>query len=605
MKPTCLTLLALLTVALAFQPVGATAQNAPQAAASPDPSTVPDVSAAPDPTPPPAAPVVPGSDKKSKRTSGNQRESDIVRIGKPVHVAAGENVRSVVVVQSSATIDGQVDHDLVVIGGKARINGTVRGNVVNVGGGIVLGPDAQIRGDAVGVLGGIRMGANSVIQGDACGIVGGVEKGPGAQIHGETIDQHIDLPFGKWTGQDGFQLPHWIEVTLKEIVLKFRPLSFRVGWVWVVAGIFLALHLLLTLVAPGMVRSISSTLADRGATAFLMGFLALPLGALVTLILAATGIGLVVVPFFGAAFLFAAFAGKSGLLHFLGMSVARRPGRDLTGLAAVAIGTAVVTVVYLVPFLGMVSWAVLSMWAIGAGMLALLSRFQNEARPTPLRPIPASTPGPAPTSPAPTLSPLAMMVVTPSYAPPSPDSSPESTSSIDSEETNPEALETDAGTGTRPSAAADATPAGNPPPPPPPFPAPSMPPDALTMPRVALKERLLASLLDGFLLALLFLTMDVSGIRWKVLIAIAYFTSFWLWRQTTLGGIVLRLKVVRLDGRPMDAATALVRSLGATFGVLALGLGYFWSAWDPDSQGWHDKIAGTVVVRTPKSLPLV
>jgi uncharacterized RDD family membrane protein YckC len=35
------------------------------------------------------------------------------------------------------------------------------------------------------------------------------------------------------------------------------------------------------------------------------------------------------------------------------------------------------------------------------------------------------------------------------------------------------------------------------------------------------------------------------------------------------------------------------------------GLGFFWIAIDDNSQAWHDKIAGTVVVRVPKGVPLV
>ena len=62
---------------------------------------------------------------------------------------------------------------------------------------------------------------------------------------------------------------------------------------------------------------------------------------------------------------------------------------------------------------------------------------------------------------------------------------------------------------------------------------------------------------------------------------------------------------VRLDGKPIDFPTALVRSLGTFFGVAALGLGYFWAAWDEERQGWHDKLAGTVVVRVPKVESLV
>jgi uncharacterized RDD family membrane protein YckC len=36
-----------------------------------------------------------------------------------------------------------------------------------------------------------------------------------------------------------------------------------------------------------------------------------------------------------------------------------------------------------------------------------------------------------------------------------------------------------------------------------------------------------------------------------------------------------------------------------------LFLGFFWIIWDAEKQGWHDKIAGTVVVRLPRGMPLV
>jgi len=79
----------------------------------------------------------------------------------------------------------------------------------------------------------------------------------------------------------------------------------------------------------------------------------------------------------------------------------------------------------------------------------------------------------------------------------------------------------------------------------------------------------------------------------------------WWWRGTTIGGIVLKLKVIREDGRPLSFVAALVRGLAAAFSVVVLFLGFLWIAWDKDKQGWHDKIAGTVVIRLPHSTPLV
>jgi uncharacterized RDD family membrane protein YckC len=89
------------------------------------------------------------------------------------------------------------------------------------------------------------------------------------------------------------------------------------------------------------------------------------------------------------------------------------------------------------------------------------------------------------------------------------------------------------------------------------------------------------------------------------LAAIAYFSGMWAWKGTTVGGIVLNLQVVREDGQPLNFLAAFVRSVAALFSILALFLGFFWIGWDRQKQGWHDKIAGTVVVRLPKAISLV
>ena len=34
-------------------------------------------------------------------------------------------------------------------------------------------------------------------------------------------------------------------------------------------------------------------------------------------------------------------------------------------------------------------------------------------------------------------------------------------------------------------------------------------------------------------------------------------------------------------------------------------LGFLWIAWDAERQAWHDKIAGTVVLKLPRGTPLV
>jgi uncharacterized RDD family membrane protein YckC len=79
----------------------------------------------------------------------------------------------------------------------------------------------------------------------------------------------------------------------------------------------------------------------------------------------------------------------------------------------------------------------------------------------------------------------------------------------------------------------------------------------------------------------------------------------WKLRGTTVGGIICHLRVVRIDGQPLNWETAILRALGCFLSLVAAGLGFFWIAFDRERQGWHDKIAGTVVVVVPKVRGLV
>jgi uncharacterized RDD family membrane protein YckC len=135
-----------------------------------------------------------------------------------------------------------------------------------------------------------------------------------------------------------------------------------------------------------------------------------------------------------------------------------------------------------------------------------------------------------------------------------------------------------------------------------------MPPeDLMTLPRVGFWPRLGAALLDFVLV--IFVTGSLRlmnhGPQVIVPLLIAYHVAMWTWRGTTLGGIVFSLRVIRLDGHAPDFTVALVRALASCLSFVVAGLGFFWASWNPDRQAWHDLIAGTVIVRTPRAMPLV
>ena len=126
-----------------------------------------------------------------------------------------------------------------------------------------------------------------------------------------------------------------------------------------------------------------------------------------------------------------------------------------------------------------------------------------------------------------------------------------------------------------------------------------------TLPRADFWPRLGALLIDIVLVAVAGgVSLVLAWLPFPLLFG-GYVFGLWLWKGTTVGGIVFNLKVVRLDGRPIDAATAMVRTLVAFLSVCAAGLGFLWCLWDDERQTWHDKVAGTVVVRVPKATPLV
>lgn len=82
------------------------------------------------------------------------------------------------------------------------------------------------------------------------------------------------------------------------------------------------------------------------------------------------------------------------------------------------------------------------------------------------------------------------------------------------------------------------------------------------------------------------------------LFSIAYFVGFWTWRGQTPGMMLLGLRVAReSDGTPPGLARSILRYVGYLLSGFVLFIGFIWIAFDSRKQGWHDKIAGTVVVR--------
>ena len=75
----------------------------------------------------------------------------------------------------------------------------------------------------------------------------------------------------------------------------------------------------------------------------------------------------------------------------------------------------------------------------------------------------------------------------------------------------------------------------------------------------------------------------------------------WKFWAATPGKMLMRMKIVDAQtGEPMNDKQILVRGLGYIVSCAVFGLGIFWIGMNKRKQGWHDKMAGTVVVKVPK-----
>jgi uncharacterized RDD family membrane protein YckC len=82
------------------------------------------------------------------------------------------------------------------------------------------------------------------------------------------------------------------------------------------------------------------------------------------------------------------------------------------------------------------------------------------------------------------------------------------------------------------------------------------------------------------------------------LIGLVYFVGLWAWRGQTVGMIPFRMWVVNVaDGTKPDVVRAFLRYIGLIISFVVFALGVIWVAFDGRKQGWHDKLASTVVIR--------
>lgn len=476
----------------------------------------------------------------------------IVHFGGDSFLAANESADAVVSVFGSSTSEGDVREGVVSVFGDTRVTGSAH-EVVSVFGDTYV--NGRVHGEVVAAFGNLELGPEAEVSGEVVTIGGSLTRHPDAVVRGGIEEVSF--------GGDFVQL-RWLRPWVEECLLLGRPLAPIGGieWAWWLAAAFLLFYVLLALMFSSPMERCVRTLEDYPGESTLTALVSVFLVPVVFILLMVTVIGIVLVPFFGLALFAAGLFGKAVVFGAIGRRITRLiDGGPFTHIAfAVLIGGLIVTAMYMVPVLGFITYNLTGI--LGFGVLIytfLLATRARKERAAVIEPAPAAS-----------LTPAAM------YESPA------------TETASASAGMSSAGISSATSSAAPSEPV--------------VPPTAL--PRAEFMVRMGALLIDAILVGIVANLIPGSGDIWLLALA-TYGAMMWKLKGTTVGGIICNLRVVRLDGREMDWPTSVVRALSCFLSLFAAFLGFVWIIFDPDRQAWHDKIAGTVVVRVPRSKALV
>lgn len=504
---------------------------------------LPDPSLAqPTPAPPPASQAAPQPPDALERAAEDQ----------PVESRSHQEV--VRVGSDYVLAPGDTVREAVIISGSATIGG-------------------RVDGDLVVILGQVRLSSTAVIDGSLVVIGGGATIAPGATVDHDlvVIGGEIDSPAGFAPGGEHVvignellgggleRLSPWIVRGLMwgRLIVPDLP------WVWSIVVFLLIIALAINALFAGPVRAVVAKLEQRPVSAFLTGLLTLILAGPFLLLLGISVVGIIVIPFAICALGLAMVVGRVGVTRWLGGTiVAEGEGGQLRAARSLLIGFVLLCIAYMTPVLAFVVWGLVGVLGLGAAVAAFMSAYRRE-NPRPERPV------------APKTAPAAVMQggggVPPHTAAHAMDVPPiEHASGVIADPPL-------AGAGPRVNGSA--------------------------FPFASFGERLAAFLLD---LATFFIAVSVLEPRNPAtvfLLVLIYFVLFWTFKGTTLGGLASQIRVVRTNGEPLGLSDSIVRALACIPSLAPLGIGGLWILKDREHQAWHDKLAGTYVVKVPKGYP--
>jgi uncharacterized RDD family membrane protein YckC/cytoskeletal protein CcmA (bactofilin family) len=494
----------------------------------------------------PTEPVEKESEHKIEIHVSHDPGNVVVNVWGEARLAANDVADGVIAVFGDAHVEGEVTDAVVTIFGSAHVTGPVHGGVVSLFGNTYI--DGPVQEAAVAVFGDLELGPNAKVEGDIAVVAGKLTRDPGAEVHGKS-----EIVAGGFPALASVRL--WIEKCL----FYGRLLAFEPGlwWAWTIAIGFLLFYVVVALLFDRSVVRCVETLETQPGQSTVAALMTVVLTPVMFIVLAISVIGIAVIPFFGMALFVASLFGKAVALAALGRRVTRFTGIAPLGHVAFAtfVGGLIALALYVIPVVGIIAYKLLGIIGLGVVVYTiLLSMRQRSANRAAAAASAAAAPAPA------------------VAAAPAPEPSAAASTAAPASTTAP---------ATAPTASIDAT-----------------------APRAGFWIRMGALLIDMILVGIITAFLDSHGELWLVALA-GYGAIMWKIKGTTIGGLVCGLKVVRRDGADINWDTAIVRALGCFLSMIVVGLGFLWIVFDPERQAWHDKIAGTLVVRTTRPESLV
>ncbi len=98
------------------------------------------------------------------------------------------------------------------------------------------------------------------------------------------------------------------------------------------------------------------------------------------------------------------------------------------------------------------------------------------------------------------------------------------------------------------------------------------------------------------------LSNSLPSLLFQTILVAVVVVIFWRYSSATPGKIFLKMKIVDAKtGLPPSNRQLIVRYLGYFVSLLTCCMGFVWIYYDKRHQGFHDKMAGTVVVVEEKT----